>query len=357
MNIRELARCTNVWRIAMMLCCLPLTTARAAEKAADLTSLSLQELYNLDVVQINVLGAHTHPKGQAMFGYHYMFMNMEGIRKGDREITPADVFAEGFTVAHTRMQMQMHMMEAMYAPTDRLTLMAMLPYKVMSMQHAMPSGNHFTQHVDGVGDVEVLGSYTVLGDNREGGNRVMLNAGLSLPTGSIEVKDHRMGDPAMRRVKLEYPMQLGSGTYDLLPGLTYLGESHHWSWGAQTIATVRLGRNDNDYRLGNQYRLTTWAAYGITDWLAPYIRFDGRVWENVHGRDTDLNPRASAEANPRIQAGKRVDALFGLTVYAPKGVAKGTRVMVEGGFPVYEHLKGPQLGTDYILSAGVTYAF
>jgi hypothetical protein len=355
--MNKMTRTANVWLIAAMLWFVAGSIGRSADKAADLTGLSLEELYNLDVVQINVLGAHTHPKGQAMFGYHYMFMNMEGIRDGDDEISPAEVFSRGFTVAHTRMEMQMHMMEAMYAPTDRLTLMAMLPYKHMSMEHVMSTGAHFIQHADGVGDVEVLGSYAVLGDNREGGNRLMLNAGLSLPTGSIEVKDHRMGDPSMPRVKLEYPMQLGSGTYDLLPGLTYLGDSRNWSWGAQGIATVRLGRNHNDYRFGNQYRVTTWAAYGITDWLAPYIRFDGSYWENVHGADEDLNPNASGEANPRIQSGKRIDALFGVTLYAPRGNLKGARLMLEGGLPVYQHLKGPQLGVDYLLSAGVTYAF
>src|SRR5687767_9577197 len=108
-------RCTAPLRqLLVILCCLPL--AVAAQRPADLTGLSLEELYDLDVVQINVLGAHTHPKGQTMFGYHYMFMNMEGIYKGDREISPAEAFNEGFTIAHTKMEMQMHMIEAMHAP-------------------------------------------------------------------------------------------------------------------------------------------------------------------------------------------------------------------------------------------------
>ena len=31
--------------------------------------------------------------------------------------------------------------------------------------------------------------------------------------------------------------------------------------------------------------------------------------------------------------------------------------MFEGGFPVYQNLDGPQLGTAWMLSAGVSYAF
>src|ERR1022692_4939309 len=78
---------------------------------ADLTGLSLQELYNLDIVQPNVLGGHTHPAGQAMIGYEYMHMNMSGLFQGSHEVSPATVFAEGFATVHTSMEMDMHMFD------------------------------------------------------------------------------------------------------------------------------------------------------------------------------------------------------------------------------------------------------
>ena len=43
---------------------------------------------------------------------------------------------------------------------------------------------------------------------------------MSFPTGSIDVMDHSEGDATKKLVPLEYFMQLGSGTYDLMPGLT-----------------------------------------------------------------------------------------------------------------------------------------
>jgi hypothetical protein len=49
--------------------------------------------------------------------------------------------------------------------------------------------------------------------------------------------------------------------------------------------------------------------------------------------------------------------LFGINVYVPKGPLKGSRLMVEGGIPVYQDLDGPQLGTAWILSVGCSYAF
>ena len=144
-----------------------------ATKTGDLTGLSLQELYDLDIVQPNVLGGHTHPPGQTTFGYQYMHMSMSGIFQGSREISPSQAFAEGFSTVHTSMEMGMHMVEAMYVPTERLTLMAMLPYKSMSMVHETKAGKTFSQSADGIGDLEVMGMITIFGDIRKGGHRLI----------------------------------------------------------------------------------------------------------------------------------------------------------------------------------------
>jgi hypothetical protein len=329
-----------------------------SDNPSDLTGLSLQELYNLDIIQMNVLGAHTHPAGEFMVGYQFMYMDMEGIRSGGHAISPQEVFAQGFAVAHTKMEMEEHMFDVMYAPTDRFTMMAMLSYKVSSMQHLTPANTTFTQRASGIGDLQLMGMYTLLGDIRKGGNRLVLDLGVSLPTGSTDVKDHNLGNPALPLTKLEYPMQFGSGTYDLLPGLTYLGDYGRWAWGAQTIETIRFGRNSSGYRFGNQYLGTTWGAYGVTEWFAPYARLEGRIWENIHGADPAYGavPR-SAEARPDKQAGERINLLFGLDLYVPKGVLMGNRFTLEGGIPIYEHLTGPQLGLSWTINAGWTYAF
>ena len=332
-------------------------TWRSGEPTHDLTGLSLEELSQLDIVQLNVLGGHTHPAGQIMFGYTYMHMHMSGLYQGTREISPAEAFAEGFSTVHTEMEMDMHMFDAMYAPTDRLTLMAMLPYKTESMLHLRNDNTRFTQSADGIGDLEVMALYTVLGDIHKGGHRLVVNAGISFPTGSINVRDHDGGDPSRPLVLLEYPMQFGSGTYDLMPGLTYLGDTGRWSWGAQTIETVRFGRNYHGYRFGNRYRVSAWGAYGITDWFAPSLRLLGDWWEDVQGSDPGLASNHTPEGRPNLRGGRRIDLLFGTNFYVPRGPLKGTRLMLEGGIPIYQNLDGPQLGTAWILSVGCTYAF
>lgn len=312
--------------------------------------MSLEELYNLDVIQLNVIGGHTHPAGQKMLGYEFMYMDMDGHLNGTDDVGVSEILKK-FPSASTGMTVAVHMIEAMYAPTSELTLMAMLPIKDIDMDMVM-DGVRFTEHSSGIGDLQLMTLYTLLGSVSKG-HRLILDAGMSFPTGSIDEKNTIFGET----FTLEYPMQLGSGTYDLMPGLTYLGESKKLAWGAQFLTTLRFGRNDNGYRFGNEYGLMAWLGYAITDWFAPSVRINGRIWGNVHGADPTIDPTIDAEGDPDRQGGRRIDLLFGTNFFVPTGMLKGTRLMIEAGFPIYEDLDGPQLSTQWLLTAGLTYSF
>jgi hypothetical protein len=120
---------------------------------------------------------------------------------------------------------------------------------------------------------------------------------------------------------------------------------------------VRFGRNGSGYRLGNEYGLMAWLGYALTDWFAPSLRINGRIWGNVHGADPEIDPTIDAEGDPHRQGGRRIDLLFGTNFFVPTGIFKGTRVTIEAGLPIYEDLDGPQLSTRWLLTAGVTYSF
>jgi len=47
----------------------------------------------------------------------------------------------------------------------------------------------------------------------------------------------------------------------------------------------------------------------------------------------------------------------GLNFLIPGGPLKGNRFAVEGLFPVYQHVDGPQLEQDWMVTAGWQYAF
>ncbi|MBE9129909.1 transporter [Coleofasciculus sp. LEGE 07092] len=299
---------------------------------------------------IGVMGDHTHEKGEVMFSYRYMFMDMDGNRDGTDSLSDAEVLQQ-FPVTPVRMTMQMHMLGVMYAPTDDLTLMAMVPYVFKEMDHVTRSGLRFTTNSEGFGDIKLTGLYKILDQNRQ---RLHFNIRVSFPTGSIEERDNT---PAGDDQILPYPMQIGSGTFDLLPGITYLGQTNNLSWGGQAIATLRLGESSNDYRLGNQLALTGWAAYKWADWLSTSIRLNGKTWGNIDGVDSRLNPMMIPTADPDRRGGTQLNLGFGVNLYAPRGSLKGSRLAIEFELPLYRSLDGPQLETDWQLTAGIQAVF
>ena len=104
----------------------------------------------------------------------------------------------------------------MYAPTQRLTLSAMVPYAIKEMNNVNADGSRFVERKSCVGDVELGGSYQIF-QTPKGRHQLLLNGGMALPTGAIDKK--------MDGFQLEYCMQPGSGTVALLPVLTYLGQT------------------------------------------------------------------------------------------------------------------------------------
>ena len=323
-------------------------TSADASQPQDLTGLSLEVLLHEEITPVNVLGSHTHLQGGFMVGYRYMFMEMGHNLEGTREVPQSEVL-QRYPVVHTSMSLEMHMVELMYAPSDRLTLMAMVPFQVNNMNHLTRAGARFTDTTSGLGDLSFMGLYTLLGDPRGKGQRLLLNAGFTAPTGDL--------DKTMGARHLEYAMQLGSGTFDLLPGITYLGESDKLAWGAQVLGTVRLGTNDRDYRLGDRYRLSAWTQLKVVDWFGPSLRLDWHAWDDIHGADPDLDPNRNPAFDARKQSGERLDVMAGLNFFVPHGFLKGTRLAVEGGLPVYQNLDGPNMAVDWLLTVGLSFSF
>lgn len=295
-----------------------------------------------------VMGDHLHKTGEFMFSYRFMRMEMDDNAVGSDTISDAEVFtSQGFPVAPTRMTMDMHMFGAMYAPSDKLTLMAMLPLLDISMDHlVVPMNVRFTTETSGIGDIKLGGLYSLY---KQGAHSVHLNASISLPTGSTDERDDT---PAMANAILPYPMQLGSGTYDFLPGITYTGQSSRWSWGAQLMGTIRTGRNDEGYTLGDKLEATSWIAHKWNDSFSTSFRLAVTSWGDVDGADGRLNPNMVPTANPSLRGGDRIDALVGLNYKLG-----GFRLAAEVGTPIHQDLDGPQLQTDWISTIGVQYAF
>lgn len=313
---------------------------------------------------IGVMAEHVHHAGGWMVSYRYMRREMEPNRIGESEVSPAQILRPvgPYGAVPTRMTMDMHMFGMMYAPSDRVTLMGMLPFLDVTMDHLNMLRVPFTTESTGIGDI---GASALVELFERAGHQLLLNAGMTFPTGSIDRTDVTPVSGGAN-VVLAYPMQLGSGTWDLRPGLTYNGRAEHFSWGAQVLGTVRLGRNDQNYRLGHAYQATGWGAFEIARWISASGRLEWRQWFDIVGQDSRLTTPNPAlfptpgdfipTADPTLRAGRRLDVGPGVNFIVPSGPMKGVRLAVEALFPVYQSLDGPQLATDWTLVVGTQYA-
>jgi hypothetical protein len=165
-----------------------------------------------------------------------------------------------------------------------------------------------------------------------------------MPTGSIDAK--------MGGMRLEYPMQIGSGTFSLLPGFTYLGQALPWGWAGDFSSTVRLGRNANGYRLGNRYQAGVSITRQLANWVSLSAGARGEFWENIRGSDSRLDPTDEPTKDPNLQGGKRLSALLGITFHPQNGLLKGQHFHVLGEVPVVQSLDGPQLRRSWVIRLG-----
>lgn len=323
---------------------------------------------------IGVMGDHMHEKGKWMVSYRYMRMHMEDSRNGTNSLSPEQIATTvpnrffgspmqppTLRVIPTEMTTDMHMFGAMYAPTDDLTLMVMGNYIKREMDHITFAGGmgttrlgEFTTETSGWGDTRVAGLIRMYDDSK---HHIHFNAGLSLPTGSIKEQDQVLTPMGMRpTIRLPYAMQLGSGTYDLMPGITYTGRSKAYSWGSQYMATFRLGDNSQDYSLGNKHEVTAWGAYSWLPSLSTSLRVTAETESEIDGIDSQIVAPVQT-ADPDNYGGERVALSLGMNYVIPAGALAGNRLSVEGTLPVYQNLNGPQLERDNMVVIGWSKSF
>ena len=304
---------------------------------------------------IGVMGDHYHKKGELMFSYRWMMMNMDGNLSGTDNIQNEQIF-DHYMVAPQSMNMQMHMLGMMYAPSDRVTLMLMANYLQNDMDLKMRMMNgmimDFSTASSGFGDVKLGVLYKLLNKNRQS---LHLNATLSIPTGNIEQKDVTpMSTP--NEIQLPYPMQLGSGTVDATIGTTYLGQNESISWGAQPMATFRLNENENDYKLGNQIQLNLWGAYKISNTMSTSLRMQMQSIGEIEGADPNLNPMMVTTADTDNFGGESINLGIGTNFYVRNGVLKGVRVAAEYLMPIHQDLNGIQMKSENSIILGIQYS-
>ncbi len=302
---------------------------------------------------IGIMADHYHHKGGVMVSYRYMNMNMNGNIKGTSDISNAALY-QYYMMAPQDMNMQMHMVGVMYSPANKITLAAMTNYQINEMNAIIMGGEEHYHASSGLGDTKVNAITGIWKNKRMALN---INGGFSIPTGDIDQSsDEPMEHMGMTMSKYPYRMQLGSGTWDVLLGATYLAKSDRFSFGAQASSVIRTGENSNGYRFGNLYQLTGWGAYKTTNWLSFSIRGAGILETEMTGNDPDLEAIMSPNSDSKNFGGKFITTFAGFNIFIPSGTFSGLSIGFEYGFPIYQNVNGIQMKQAGTLNAGIKYS-
>lgn len=332
---------------------------------------------------IGVMGDHRHHEGEVMLSYRVMQMSMSGMRTGTSDISASEVALMAnplagetmrmgnnpnamvpatYRISPIDMTMKMHMFGVMYGWSEDVTLMGMLNYQQNDMNLVTFSGmaghtekGRFKGSTSGLGDTKIT-AMVKLKDTPT--SKLHYTVGLSLPTGSIKEKGSILAPNGMTASidRLAYTMQLGSGSYDFLPSITYNGYSGDLGWGTQLSGVFRLNDNSEGYRLGNKVALTSWLAKQWKPALSTSIRLSAKTEGSIRGRDTVMTG-----AMPLFYAGNsgrdEVDLHIGINLLGRQGALKGHRLALEVGGPVYEKVNGLQMSNNWVATIGWQKAF
>jgi len=334
--------------------------------------------------------------GDMMVGYRYMYSRQDGdMLHGTEHVSDQTLISDGCAdhgvtcrTAPSYMNMHMHMLDIMYAPTNWLNLMLMPQFMDMDMNMrglpgVTPAPNAVADHLHGghaTGGVGDTGMYALFKLFQGAGHNINMGLGVTAPTGDVDIKLRRMhgqgDDTGTHNGFIHYGMQLGSGTWDFKPSLTYTGQVNEWSWGAQASGTKRLeDRNQSGFAFGDVFQSTAWGSYSVFNWLSASVRgiytVQGAVKGSFnpisgtcslnHGNNgvpcSDINPKEGTMDQPKNYGGRYWDVGLGLNATIPSGSLAGNTLSVEWLQPVEDDVNGYQLERSGTLNATWSYGF
>ncbi|MBD9356880.1 DUF3570 domain-containing protein [Methylomonas albis] len=306
----------------------------------------------------------TNP-GEFMVGYRYQYANQSGnILRGSNVVADTSLLTAGCgnnpcASRPREMSMNMHMLDIMYAPTDWLNLMVMPQIMDMKMSSspivgATTTDEHSGGHSSGGLSDTTMAALLKLYDHPD--HRIHLGLGFSAPTGDVEATVD--GRDAVTSQLHDYGMQLGSGTWDFKPSLTYSGQQDNWSWGAQLSGIKRMqNRNRSNYVLGNAFQSTAWGSYRVSNWLSGSIRSVYTAQGAINGEFVRTHSLTSPIDYTSNYGGQFLDFGFGLNLSIPEGSLSRHLFSVEWLQPAITDFNGNQLQREGSLNATWNYAF
>ena len=312
-----------------------------------LTGLSFAEHNHLQNIPAGIMRSHTHEEGYGMVMYNTSHNVLNGV-----------ALNANYDESTKGMAMGMDMFGGMYGFTDYFTLSGMISYMNMKMDTQSATVGDRSHTVSGFGDTQIDGMFRVLSTDD---HHLQLNIGAILPTGNVDAMhtmyaNHGSGMHT-HKMKNAYNMQLGTGSLSLTPGISYtMNYEDVWQFGAQGNAVMRLHNNNNGYRFGDIYNITSWIGNDINDMVSVSGRLDYTSIGAIHGQDLQISQSMSALNVPGFTYREQLTLLAGVNVNL-YGAFHGTKIQAEIGTPLYQRIASGIPSNIFVINAGLQYTF
>lgn len=262
-------------------------------------------------------------------------------------------------------QVDLSLFTLTYQASPKWTLLTFLPYiknTVETIYEPVPGGFNLklTDVVDGVGDVRFMAMNLF---HFSGKNIALYDVGFTLPTGLTDRKFPSVttGQGA------SYNMQPGTGTVDLIGGVTY---SHlttsKWTQNARAQYTARTGATAKGYSLGNEVQANASTKYQVHKYLNTGLQFNYKNRAAVDGKDTRYerfnnwqSPAARGDGH-QYYRDAQIDMNLSVISKAEYKTKTGQTFALEAGVPLWQDAINKddiRFDTRYWVSGTVGSAF
>ncbi|MBT0608356.1 transporter [Aequorivita echinoideorum] len=215
--------------------------------------------------------------------------------------------------------------------TDRVEVMALVPYHFNNRENMVG-----TQNIDGLGDITVMGFYTLLKpkmDTLPTQHKVQVGVGIKAPTGRYDSENNGSVNPSF---------QLGTGSWDYTVAGEYIVKRKNLGFNAMANYILKT-ENDKNYKFGNQFNYGGTVFYSLGSEKFTVVPQAGLAGE-LYAANEDFN-----EDVPLTEG----DIFFG-KVGVEMGINRfslGLNAML----PITQNLTGGRVEANYRIGINLNY--
>jgi hypothetical protein len=303
------------------------------------------------------LSWHPAPTGELAEIYDYTFRSNISNGPGSGDPTPASSL--GRTL---RSQNQSHVLGLRYTLNPKWGLRVVGSAVDNHYTIQKKDGDEEDVFVEGMGDMKAQAVYSIY---RDPYHRLEASIGTTIPVGATDLIGPN-GKPLSSR------NQLGSGTFDFIPELTYVFTDKGWELGNKLAAVIHNGKNSSGYTNGDEFGDSMSANYLILPFLTPSftVNVKNRQRKSTDHPDTFSKARLSkTDSGPVLPGpvsptdgygspGWSCDGTAALRSQLPLGRSSPIRASIEVGIPIF-NLGRTETGmkTEWFAGSSITSTF